>query len=123
LDNVLDIAVAHARVERQGDDALKLPVGYWELFGPEAVPLTIVRVRVDGDEVDAGSDAPLPHLLYEPFARTAQGFEIQAEHVEMPRVLDPGARDREVKLLESGEGFRVAAHDLDASRLKTVELA
>jgi len=56
VDHVLYVVLAHPWEQGQGDHALVFPIGHREVIGFVAILIPVVRVEVDGDEVDAGAD-------------------------------------------------------------------
>jgi hypothetical protein len=54
--HILHILICHTWVKGQGDHTLIIPIGYGEVVWLVIILVTIVRVQVDGDEVDAGAN-------------------------------------------------------------------
>ena len=65
VNHILDIAIAHAQIQRQRDEPLILPVRHGEIVGAIAVLIAIIRMQMDGDEMDAGADVARLEFLDE----------------------------------------------------------
>jgi hypothetical protein len=50
--HVVDVLDRHLGMQRERDDALVGSVGYWKVNGAIAIALVVVRVAVQGYEVD-----------------------------------------------------------------------
>src|SRR5579864_4568876 len=78
---------------------------------------------MDGPKVYGRRDVASRQFLDELIAPEAQPLGVQAQHVEMPRVLGVGALSGRLEFVEWRESGVVALSDLAAPRLKLAELA
>src|SRR5690348_4317506 len=88
LNYVFYILIRHASRQRQGHDPLELPQGDGELFRHVAILFAIVAEQVNGDKVHRATDVSIVHFPDKLIPCNAGAFQVQAQHVNVPRVLD-----------------------------------
>ena len=73
---IRDIEVTHSRIERQRYDSLEFMEGDRKILWFETILVTIVRMQVDRNEVDAGANHAASQSLNELVARNGQLIEV-----------------------------------------------
>src|SRR5437773_1877397 len=94
--HVIQVLVGHPRVERQADRPLVVVDGHGEIVRSKLQPVPVVRMEVNGDEMDADADPHLAEEADEFVAIDAEPLVADSDHEQMPGV--PALQGRRGKL-------------------------
>ena len=94
-----------------------------EVLRAVSVLVPVVAMQMDRDEVHRCADVAGFELLDHGVAVDPERASPQAQHVEVPGVLDVGALDRRSQGIDPGEGLLIRGHDLAPAPLHAVEPA
>src|SRR5687767_5392674 len=94
INHVLDIVYGHPGIEGQRNNSIVEVLSPFEIPALISELLAIVRMEMDGNEMDTGSDIPCSHFLNKPTSVDRESLERQSNHVQMPRVPSTGMQLR-----------------------------
>ena len=111
LDHVGDILIAHRGEDRQREATAVNLFGDGEIAGVVAIALLVEVHRVERDAVDGIADAAHSEHINELIAIDLERGRLQADHVQVPGVLDTALGDGDLQRVIAGEGLVVSVSD------------